>query len=102
MITKIWDRLTQITLQRTRPLRLQNKTENDARLLKNREGNRHSLRSVCRGKETLFLQVTKIGKIRKNVRSKLVDDCPKLSNEPNETQKKAKRIEIHQSQTMTF
>ena len=26
----------------------------------------------------------------------------KLSNEPNETQKQTKRIEIHQSQTITF
>ena len=55
-----------------------------------------------RGKEAdiaLFLQVTKIikkKKIRKNLRSKLVDDLPKLSNEPNETQKQTKRVEIHQ------
>ena len=86
-------------------LHFKNKTENDSRLVKNRERNCHGLWNFCRGKEAdiaLFLQVTKIGKIRKNVRSKLVDDCPKMSNEPNETQKQAKRIEIHQSQTITL
>ena len=66
-----------------------NKTKNDSRLLKNSKGNRHGQWNFCQGKEadiTLFFQVTKARKIRKNLRSNLVDDCPKLSNEPNETQ----------------
>ena len=56
-----------------------------------REGGRH-----C------FILSSEIKKDQKNFRSKLVDDCPKLSNGPNETQKQTKWIEIHQSQTITF
>ena len=35
-------------------------------------------------------------KDEKTLPIKLVDDCPKRSNEPNETQKQAKQIKIHQ------
>ena len=84
-----------------------NKTENDSRLLKNNEGNRNAEWNFCRGKEAdigLFLQVTRI-------RSEKIFEANQLtialnwmitSNEPNETQKYTKWIEIHQSQAMTF
>ena len=45
-----------------------NKNENDSRLLKNSEGNRHGQGHFCPENEAniaLFLQVTRIGKIRK-------------------------------------
>ena len=45
-----------------------NKTENDSRLLKNSEGNRDDDYTFCRGQRadiTLFLQETRIRKIRK-------------------------------------
>ena len=50
-------------------LACQNKTENDSRLLKNSEGNCNDEWTFCRGQEAdiaLFLQETKIRKIRKN------------------------------------
>ena len=57
------------------------------------------------GKEAdiaLFLQVTRIRKIRKNLRGKLVDynysETGRLQATNLETQKQTKRIEIHQSQ----
>ena len=55
------------------------KTENESRLLKNSEENRHSWWNFCGGKEAdiaLFLQVKWITKIRKNLWSKQVSDCP--------------------------
>ena len=42
-----------------------NKTENDSRLLKNSGGNRDDEWTFCRGQEALFLQDTRIRKIRK-------------------------------------
>ena len=60
----------QITMQHARPAwpTKKKKTDNDSRLLKNSEGNRNGEWKFCRGKDadiTLFLQVTKIRKIRK-------------------------------------
>ena len=52
-----------------------NKTENDSRLLKNSDGNRHGERNLFPGNEAdiaSFVQVTRMRKIRKNLRSKLV------------------------------
>ena len=58
-------------------------------LTSSREGGRHCFIHASDKNITIY--------IRKNLRSiKLVDDLPKLSNDPNETQKQTKRIEIHQ------
>ena len=48
------------------------------------------------GRQCFILASDTKKKDEKNLPIKLVDDCPKLSNEPNETQKQAKQIEIHQ------
>ena len=66
-----------------------NETENDSRLLKNSEGNRDGEWNFYRGKEgdiALFLQVTRMRKIpKKNLRSQLVDDYPKLDGHNQRT-----------------
>ena len=53
--------------------------ENDSRLLKNSKGNRDGEWIFCRRKEAdvaLFLQVTRIRKIRKNREANLKGQCP--------------------------
>ena len=68
-----------------------NKTENDSRLLKNREGNRDDEWTFCRRQEAdiaLFLQETcKNKKHQKNLWRKLVDNCPKEGNHKQRTLK---------------
>ena len=78
--------------------------ENDSRLLKNSKGNRDGERTFYQRKEadvSLFLQVTRIRKVRKiweaNLTSWLLPTTGRSqSNEPWNT-KQTKRIEIHQN-----
>ena len=65
----------------------------------NGKGNRDGEWNFCRRREAdmaLFLQVTRIRKIRTNLRIKLVDYTPRQDDHPETiTQKQTKRIEIH-------
>ena len=85
--------------------------ENDSRLLKNSEGNRDGERIFHRRKEAdvaLFLQVTRIRKIRKiweaNLTSRLLpkQDDHKATNLETRNKQNGSKSTNHESQTMTF
>ena len=75
-------------------LACKNKTENDSRLLKNSEGNRHDAWTFCRRQETRIRNIRKM--FEENL-SQLLPETGRSRATNLKTQKKTKWIKMHQS-----